>query len=261
MTYSVPTNPGSTGHGLSWKYVRVRQLFPDRRTALVVDQFGKGMEISYMIMGAKGLRPDPGEDWVVEHRYGRWVFSAILTGPDGVAVEQIDGLSDVLDETSDSITALDARLDKNEVGAKHLWTNVAPTVSIPANLAATIGSFTQVTNAGIATFTGGVLKLNRQGRWSLNLQVEGGPVVDGLLIADLQFGTPSPATPANGALSRSALGLAAFGYVATGVTWTGWVTQTQADTGFAGLITWVPTTGTDPLAATWMLGLEYLGPF
>lgn len=268
MTYSMPTNAGSTGHGLSWKYVRVRQLFPDRRTALVVDQFGKGMEISYLLMGAKGLRPDPGEDWVIEHKFGRWVFAAILTGPDGVAVEQVDGLTDALGDLDDSVSTLatevDTRLDKHEAPGKHLWRHhatAATTINLPAGGNLTLINPFAVNTAGIATFVGTAIKFNRAGRWAINLNVEGGIPVDGTLLAEFSFGTPSPVTADGGFLDATTYGSAIYGYCALNLGWTGWVTPAQAAVSFHANLFWAPITGSTALQVFWAMSMEYLGPF
>lgn len=271
--YMTPTNPGSTGYGLSWKFVRVSQLFPEQRIALVVDQFGKGMEISYAIMSGKGLRPDPGEDWVIEHKFGRWIFSAILTGGgNGVTVDTVDGLPDALGDIGDSIdghstalTALDARADLNEAPGKHLWrqnSNATTTVSVTAGATPlTLTSPYAVSDAGIATFSSTTIKLNRAGRWGVSLRVKGAPTANGTMVTELAFGTPSFATADGGTLNTSAYGTAVSAYCASTLPWTGWASTAQAAVTVNAKVYWTPDTGSSTLPILWTLGLEYLGPF
>jgi hypothetical protein len=257
--YSTPTNPGSTGHGLSWKLVRVVRLIPERLGAVVVDQFGKGMEVRYDLMPAKGMLPAANENWIVEHKYGRWVLAAICTGGDiGVTTDDVGGLSDAFDEVAVTTTALDARLDKNEAPGKHLWGNGSViTMNENTSLAITSG-IVPVRTAGIATATGGQFKFNRAGRWALNVRVTGNATVFGGGTTVVQFGTPNPATDDGGAIAATCYTYTSL--AAMQVVWTGWVDAAQAAQAFTVTVNW-SSTDVGTLSVGWRVGLEYLGPF
>ena len=98
---------------LPWKRVVVEELAEEGSIALCVDQFGHHLNVSTMMMRAKGARPQPGETWVVSLDIGdRWSFAAVLSQDiptvdgsrgDGTALESLlqalDQLGLIVDET------------------------------------------------------------------------------------------------------------------------------------------------------------------
>lgn len=98
--FSQPRNSGDTGHGFSWKPVFVSAIDKTNsvRIATCTDQFGNNMSVRCDIMAAKGVLPEVGEHWMLDHKYGQWVFGAILNGTTrGVEVSTVTDLPETLD--------------------------------------------------------------------------------------------------------------------------------------------------------------------
>lgn len=102
-----PVAVGERGVGMSYKACTVLNVNTETRMALVRDAFGKIENVRCDIMHAKGNLPAQGEQWMLERKFGMWIFGAIVTGSTrGVEVpqENVHGLPEIITAYDDRMT-------------------------------------------------------------------------------------------------------------------------------------------------------------
>jgi hypothetical protein len=102
-----PVAVGERGVGMSYKGCTVLSVNTETRMALVRDAFGKIENVRCDIMHAKGNLPAQGEQWMLERKYGMWIFGAIVTGgTQGVVIppDNVTGLNDTLTAADTRVT-------------------------------------------------------------------------------------------------------------------------------------------------------------
>lgn len=104
-----PIAVGERGVGMAYKACTVLNVNTETRMALVRDSFGKIENVRCDIMQAKGNLPAQGEQWMLERKYGMWIFGAIVTGSTkGVEIpqENVHGLPEIITAYDDRMTGI-----------------------------------------------------------------------------------------------------------------------------------------------------------
>lgn len=77
---SQPTIPGGAGQGLAWNMVLVQSVDVANNKAVVVDQLLKSFDLPLNGWRAKGLTPQPGEQWLIHKQFGKWFWAGLING-------------------------------------------------------------------------------------------------------------------------------------------------------------------------------------
>ncbi|MEU5693869.1 hypothetical protein [Actinosynnema sp. NPDC020468] len=133
--------------------------------------------------------------------------------------------------------------------------SVPPTTltTLPAN------AFAAGHDGGIATLSGGTIRLNREGRWSIGIMVYSDANVSGLSQVRFDWTNGALYTPDITATATRGTGFSGAGTMHQLISWTGNVTAAQATAPMKVQATWFPLSGNPTLTYTAWVTLEYLG--